>query len=128
MYDPHSTLRAINVYARNSTRMNDRTPPIPYVYLTLAVAAMLGSALVSGADDPRSAEGPASQPAAQSTEEVIAKLGRGIVGSKHDFSDAGQVPRDLCTPCHTPHITAAQAPLLVSRAANRTERSYQTKA
>lgn len=53
----------------------------------------------------------------------------GIVGSKHDFSAGGQVPRDLCLPCHTPHITAAQAPLLVGRsAAIQPVRPYGTPA
>lgn len=36
----------------------------------------------------------------------------GLIGSAHDFSIGGQA-RDLCLPCHTPHITAAQAPLLM---------------
>lgn len=56
-----------------------------------------------------------SQPAA--ADESMDPLAHGIVGSKHDFSDGGRVPRDLCLPCHRPHITAAQAPLLVERAA-----------
>jgi predicted CXXCH cytochrome family protein len=57
------------------------------------------------------------------------KLARGIIGTKHDFSDSGRVPRDLCSPCHTPHITAAQAPLLVKRSARiEPQRPYQTKA
>ncbi|MGE0480248.1 MAG: cytochrome c3 family protein [Phycisphaerae bacterium] len=51
----------------------------------------------------------------------------GLVGSKHDFTDGGRVPGDLCTPCHTPHITAAQAPLLVQRpTATQPVRSYQS--
>jgi predicted CXXCH cytochrome family protein len=56
-------------------------------------------------------------------------LARGIAGSKHDFSDGGRVPRDLCLPCHTPHISAAQAPLLVKRpAATTPTRAYGTPA
>jgi predicted CXXCH cytochrome family protein len=51
----------------------------------------------------------------------------GLIGSKHDFSDGGRIPRDLCTACHTPHITNAQAPLLVRRpAATQPTRSYRT--
>src|SRR5262245_26976683 len=38
---------------------------------------------------------PASQDAA------LDPLARGIVGTKHDFSDGGRVARDLCLPCHT---------------------------
>jgi predicted CXXCH cytochrome family protein len=39
-------------------------------------------------------------------------LAGGIIGSKHDFSRDPKNPRDLCLTCHTPHITAARAPLL----------------
>ena len=54
---------------------------------------------------------------------------RGIVGTKHDFSDGGRVPRDLCLPCHTQHITAAQAPLLVGKQAGaKSIASYNTQA
>lgn len=34
-----------------------------------------------------------------------------LLGSKHDFTDGGRAPRDLCTPCHTPHLTSGRAPL-----------------
>jgi len=43
----------------------------------------------------------------------------GIIGSKHDFTQQGAHPRDLCTPCHTPHITGARAPLLDEGSAAR---------
>jgi len=39
-------------------------------------------------------------------------LAGGIIGSKHDFSRDPKNPRDLCLTCHTPHLTAARAPLL----------------
>lgn len=41
----------------------------------------------------------------------------GLLGSKHDFTQDGGATRDLCLPCHTPHLTAAEAPLLTRRAA-----------
>lgn len=47
-------------------------------------------------------------------------LAGGLIGSKHDFSQGGGGVRDLCLSCHTPHITAARAPLLES--ASRTPR------
>lgn len=47
--------------------------------------------------------------------EIQDLLARGIVGSAHDFTQAGGDPLDLCTPCHTPHIAAARAPLLDKR-------------
>ncbi|MFO0839229.1 MAG: cytochrome c3 family protein [Phycisphaerae bacterium] len=53
---------------------------------------------------------------------------RGIEGSKHDFTDGGRLPRDLCLPCHTPHISASEAPLLVKPADARTQtRAYRTR-
>lgn len=51
----------------------------------------------------------------------------GIAGTKHDFTGEGRVARDLCLPCHTPHITASQAPLRINRpAAGQPLPSYQT--
>ena len=44
-------------------------------------------------------------------------LAAGIIGSAHDFTQAGGHARDLCTPCHTPHIEDAKAPLLDKRPA-----------
>ncbi len=59
--------------------------------------------------------------------ELVDSYAGGLIGGKHDFSQGGRIPRDLCTPCHTPHITNAQAPLLVKRpAATQPTRSYQT--
>ncbi len=53
----------------------------------------------------------------------------GLLGSKHDFSQNGAFARDLCLPCHTPHITNAEAPLLVRKpAASQPTRSYRTPA
>ncbi len=58
---------------------------------------------------------PPADSAAPSVDEIANRLSLGIIGSKHDFSDEGRVPRDLCLPCHTMHLTATQAPLLVQR-------------
>ncbi len=86
----------------------------------LFVATLLASRLGAQASDPPIAASP--------TVDVLADSARGIVGSKHDFSDAGRLPRDLCLPCHTPHISASEAPLLVASAAGRgSTRSYQTR-
>ncbi len=40
------------------------------------------------------------------------KLLSNLLGSPHDFSEGGRQPRDLCLPCHTPHMTRAAAPAL----------------
>lgn len=42
-------------------------------------------------------------------------LAAGLIGSKHDFTQSLEHPRDLCTPCHVPHIAADKAPLLDKR-------------
>jgi predicted CXXCH cytochrome family protein len=39
----------------------------------------------------------------------------GLIGSKHDFTQEGQVGRDLCLPCHTPHLVSPPAPRLDRR-------------
>lgn len=67
------------------------------------------------------------KPAPAIAPELLDSYAGGLIGSKHDFSDGGRIARDLCTACHTPHITNAQAPLLVRRpAATQPARSYKT--
>ena len=39
----------------------------------------------------------------------------GLVGSKHDFRQLNASVRDLCLPCHTPHLVAQQPPALDQR-------------
>lgn len=59
--------------------------------------------------------------------EVEQYLAGGLIGSKHDFTQFGSQPRDLCTPCHMPHIEDARAPLLDKRpAAGDRLRPYET--
>ncbi len=54
-------------------------------------------------------------------------LAAGLVGSKHDFTESLAHPRDLCTPCHTPHLTGGRAPLWDRRpAAAAALASYQS--
>lgn len=92
--------------------------------LASAAAAGLGAALQLAQDQSQSAatSAPVEDP-------LLDARARGIVGTKHDFTDGGRIPRDLCLPCHTPHITAAQAPLLVRRpAATQPTRPYATRA
>jgi len=42
-------------------------------------------------------------------------LSAGIAGSKHDFTQTGGRPLDLCTPCHTPHLSVDKLPTLDRR-------------
>lgn len=39
----------------------------------------------------------------------------GLIGSKHDFSEGGKSGRDLCLPCHTPHLAVPLPPRLDRR-------------
>ncbi|MCA9254392.1 MAG: cytochrome c3 family protein [Phycisphaerales bacterium] len=43
------------------------------------------------------------------------EMASGLIGSKHDFSQSLDHSRDLCTPCHTPHVAPGRAPLLDKR-------------
>lgn len=58
-----------------------------------------------GSDHPYS---PATQP-------TSARLVSGLVGSKHDFRRLNAEVRDLCLPCHTPHLAVAPVPRLDRR-------------
>lgn len=71
---------------------------------------------------------PATQPAATpqrqpekslSTEETRrqarANLVSGLIGSKHDFTREGDNGRNLCLPCHTPHLIRPPEPELDQR-------------
>lgn len=42
-------------------------------------------------------------------------MASGLIGSKHDFSQSIDKSKDLCTPCHVPHIAPTRAPLLDKR-------------
>ncbi len=84
------------------------------------VAALAVSLLV--AQDAPPAPSPASQPTTQPAASALepnapadaagetsplqprAQMLSGLVGSKHDFTHGGRSGRDLCLPCHTPHL------------------------
>lgn len=92
-------------------------------------AAALWISVAETAGDEQERSQRAARPPASSPSGSEAPMAGGIVGSAHDFTAGGTVPKDLCLPCHTPHITAAQAPLLVSRDAGRlSQPSYRTRA
>lgn len=83
--------------------------------LCLTVLAAIGS---PGTGPPTSAE-PAR--------ETARRLSAGLIGSKHDFTADGRFGRDLCLPCHTPHVPGAVRPRLDRRAAaTQPIRPYQT--
>lgn len=75
-----------------------------YVWPILLLAPLV---LLAAIDD-----NPASPPKGA---DPVASYASGIIGTKHDFTGGGQAERGLCLPCHTPHITSAEAPLLTQR-------------
>lgn len=97
------------------------------VFCCLSLVGLVAVINLTGAPPPQNTDAP--KPALGVDDASLDPLARGIVGTKHDFSAEGRVARDLCLPCHMPHITAAQAPLLVKRSAATTPtRAYGTPA
>ncbi|MBW7904468.1 MAG: cytochrome c3 family protein [Phycisphaerae bacterium] len=94
-----------------------RSPAAVRHALLLLSATLLLSGVIWQAEPPR--EAPAAPPTAVADTAAIERRAGGIVGSKHDFTQGGAAVRDLCLPCHTPHITASEAPLLTQRASGR---------
>ncbi len=43
------------------------------------------------------------------------RLRSGLIGSKHDFTEGGKEGRNMCLPCHTPHVAEPPVPLLDRR-------------
>lgn len=71
---------------------------------------------VTLAQDGSTAGAIAAPPAAEDDSTAARqRLLSGLTGSKHDFSQNGRLGRDLCTPCHTPHLANAPAPELDDR-------------
>lgn len=58
-----------------------------------------------------------SQPSSAQAVDLAARerLVSGLIGSKHDFTRNGESGRDLCLPCHTPHLVNAPLPRLDRR-------------
>ena len=102
----------------------------------VAVAVLAGalSAGTAGANPPQKAGAveeqpapapqPAVEPAAKPAETRDAEnadlaarehLSSGLIGGKHDFTRNGASGRDLCLPCHTPHLVAEPTPRLDDR-------------
>lgn len=56
-----------------------------------------------------------TQPTTAAPRVAEARLVTGLVGSKHDFRQLNESVRDLCLPCHTPHVASAPPPRLDGR-------------
>lgn len=88
-----------------------RTAPFGAV-LAVTLAVVVGAGGQAGAADPQTgddemAAAKTAQPADSRADR--AHLTSGLIGSKHDFS-RGESGRDLCLPCHTPHLASAPPP------------------
>ncbi len=70
------------------------SPPVVIALLAMFV----GGALVVEQAAP-----PAAKTSASTTQPATA-LASNLIGGPHDFTGRGRVGRDLCTPCHTPHL------------------------
>lgn len=102
----------------------------------VAAATLAGLMLAAGAEQQTAPENPpapttqpvTTQPAPVETGDVVrANLASGLAGSKHDFRHLGQGVRDLCLPCHTPHLVAPPVPRLDQREARENLlRPYQS--
>ncbi len=98
-----------------------RTPVSRYAWLAgLVTAGLLVSGGLLRAGD--AASTPTTQPATtqpapldHSRLAARERLVSGLVGSKHDFRKLNESVRDLCLPCHTPHLVSATPPLLDQR-------------
>jgi predicted CXXCH cytochrome family protein len=70
---------------------------------------------------------PSTTQPAESAGAASSHLASGLIGSKHDFTKIGQAGRDLCLPCHTPHLFNVPPPRLDHRPGSETPlRPYQT--
>ncbi len=93
-------------------------------------AAAAASVLVAQVVETRPAapaptSAPASQPVAPGSQALppyelaqiaeTTSLVSGLIGSKHDFTLGGKEGRELCLPCHVPHLINVPPPLLDRR-------------
>ena len=97
-------------------------PRLPAVALVVALSAagsLLVAQVVERRSDNSTTEQPTttsaattSQPASAESVDPAARehLISGLIGSKHDFTREGESGRDLCLPCHTPHVLTAPMP------------------
>jgi predicted CXXCH cytochrome family protein len=93
-----------------------RIPTRSVLCLILPLAAL--GALLLGMQPP--GPPPASQPAAPAAPAyhdpgelaVREQMISGLIGSPHDFSQGGRSGRDLCLPCHVPHLITPPVPRL----------------
>jgi predicted CXXCH cytochrome family protein len=86
-----------------------------------ATACLVAVAIWLGATTPADDETDHQQPATTQTsstdanrpatvDENTSRLVAGLIGSAHDFTQDGEQGRNLCLPCHTPHLVDAPAP------------------
>lgn len=101
-------------------------------YLRIGVSAFLLVGLAWAATqtprwpDEKSAPPPATSQPVSPIDDQGAFV-TGLIGSKHDFSQSGRFGRDMCLPCHAPHLVETPAPLLDREpASTQPMRSYQT--
>jgi predicted CXXCH cytochrome family protein len=104
-----------------------RTSVAALAGLAMSVLATVGGVIGAEAGAPQATTQPATtqpsatQPTPPELEDAAeawarASLFSGLIGSKHDFTQGGRSGRDLCLPCHTPHLMGVPPPRLDRRA------------
>ncbi|MBE7504954.1 MAG: cytochrome c3 family protein [Planctomycetia bacterium] len=85
----------------------------------IVLVAVLVASCVQSGEQGETEQGPdgesSSAGAIGSVAAPDARWARGLIGSAHDFRQADGAALDLCTPCHTPHVSLGKAPLLDRR-------------
>lgn len=84
---------------------------------TETIAATPQSPTTQPASAAERADNPPPEINPEQAEQIAARnrLLSGLIGSKHDFTEQGKSGRDLCLPCHTPHLLDPPTPTLDDR-------------
>jgi predicted CXXCH cytochrome family protein len=104
-----------------------RSGPVRIAAAGLILASILGGLVAQTRDESGLPTAPpTTQPAQKPREAARSELVSGLVGSKHDFRQLEAEVRELCLPCHTPHLAVAPVPRLDRRpATTQPLRPYQ---
>lgn len=130
---PHERLKSHLIFMSGRFRLRFRSFLFHPAggWAILLAAAFLASCVQNGKQSetdqgPHGEDSPAG--AISSIAAPDARWARGLIGSAHDFRQADGAALDLCTPCHTPHVSLGKAPLLDRRPqVYQAARSYEAR-
>lgn len=130
---PHARPGSIFKFISGRLRLRFRTPSFrPVRGMAILVAAVFVASCVQNGQPGETEDGPEGASSASGSIDSVAgpdaRWARGLIGSAHDFRQADGAALDLCTPCHTPHVSLGKAPLLDRRPqVYQAARSYQAR-